>query len=641
MSTIYSDVVFTDQKLGGISAVKLNKLKNDLSSAIAAGGGGTGTGDMLKSVYDTNANNVVDTADSIPWGSVTGKPTTFPAALHAATHLDNGSDPVPMVTASRTGLVPILSSDANTFLNGSGTWSTPQTLTQAQWNYRNILTMADPGSGNLRFDNAIAGSATQIVISKITANNVDRYNLLKSLQVGDTIQAQDTTASANWIRYRLTAVPTDNASWFLLPIATVTGSGTTPGNNDLLTLSFSIAGGGAPTGDMLKNVYDTNANNVVDTCDSLAYSKLTGTPTSFTPSAHASTHLAAGSDPIALATSVLAGLCPAVDNITIQVVTSKLSCVALAWTAITGKPSTFPPDATAMLKSVYDTNADNVVDHAALADTATAANAVPWTGVTGKPATFPPDSTAMLRSVYDTNSNNIVDTCDSLAWGKLTGVPATFPPDSTAMLKSVYDTNANNKVDSAESADAAPWTGITGKPASFTPSAHASTHLDNGSDSISVVTTSRTGLAPVLSGNAATYLNGTGTFSAVSGSVNPGTWTTLSLGTGWTAPTQAQYRVEVNGAVSTVYFRGMIQGAYSVIGTTAFTVPAGGQPSMSRRAVLAGAQNTGTATDVASYVADVSSAGVCTIYALTAGPFVWYDPAQTQQVYLDGLSYSL
>jgi hypothetical protein len=133
--------------------------------------------------------------------------------------------------------------------------------------------------------------------------------------------------------------------------------------------------------------------------------------------------------------------------------------------------------------------------------------------------------------------------------------------------------------------------------------------------------------------------SGTGDVT-VSG-VNPGTWTTLSLGTGWTAPVQAQYRVEVNGAVSTVYFRGMIQGAYSVIGTTAFTVPAGGQPSMTRSQLLSGAQNTGTATDVASYVANVSSAGVCTIYALTAGPFVWYDPAQTQQVYLDGLSYSL
>jgi Collagen triple helix repeat (20 copies) len=124
-------------------------------------------------------------------------------------------------------------------------------------------------------------------------------------------------------------------------------------------------------------------------------------------------------------------------------------------------------------------------------------------------------------------------------------------------------------------------------------------------------------------------------------SANPGTWTNLSLSAGWTAPTQAQYRVEVNGAVSTVYFRGMIQAAYSAMGTTAFTAPAGALPSMTRSAVLAGAQNTGTPSDVASYIASVAASGVCTIYFLGAGPFVWADPAQVQQVFLDGLSYSL
>jgi Collagen triple helix repeat (20 copies) len=145
---------------------------------------------------------------------------------------------------------------------------------------------------------------------------------------------------------------------------------------------------GSGTGDMLKSVYDTNSNNIVDAAESVPWTGVTGKPATFSPSTHANTHLSAGSDPIAIATSVLAGLCPAVDNTTIQVVASKLSAVSLAWTAITGKPSTFPPDSTAMLKSVYDTNSDNIVDHAALADTA------PWTGITGKPASFAPSAHA-------------------------------------------------------------------------------------------------------------------------------------------------------------------------------------------------------------------------------------------------------
>ena len=124
-------------------------------------------------------------------------------------------------------------------------------------------------------------------------------------------------------------------------------------------------------------------------------------------------------------------------------------------------------------------------------------------------------------------------------------------------------------------------------------------------------------------------------------SANPGVWTSLSLGSGWTAPAQAQYRVEINGAVSTVYFRGMIQAAYSALGTTAFTALSDARPSIPRGNVLAGAQATGTASDVASYIATVASSGACTIYFLGAGPFVWADPAQIQQVYLDSLSYSL
>src|SRR5258708_2851267 len=89
--------------------------------------------------------------------------------------------------------------------------------------------------------------------------------------------------------------------------------------------------------------------------------------------------------------------------------------------------------------------------------------------------------------------------------------------------------------------------------------------------------------------------SGTGDVT-VSGT-DPGTWTTLTPASGWTVPTQAQYRVEVNGTVSTVYFRGMIQAAYSALGTTAFTAPVGARPSMSRQAVLGGAQNTGTPSD--------------------------------------------
>ena len=455
-------VIFTDSDIPArVMPKKLNLAINDLNNAIAAGGGpGTGTGDMLKSTYDTNNNGVVDTADAIGWTSVTGKPTTFPP---------------------------------------------------------------------------------------------------------------DSTA-------------------------------------------------------MLRSVYDTNANNVVDTCDSLAWAKLTGIPASFTPSAHASTHLSAASDPIALATSVLAGLCPAVDNTTIQVVASKLSCVALAWTAITGKPSTFPPDSTAMLKSVYDANADNIVDHAALADTA------PWTGVTGKPATFPPSAHATtheaggsdiipldtLGATTDITTLNSSTTAHGLL-RKLDGTTTNFlrgdgtwvaPPTGTGdMTKAVYDTNANNIVDKAEALSTAG-------------AAHQFWKNGNvwGQPDWSDLTGVPTGI----------YLT------------DPGTWTTLSAASGWSAGTVTpQYRIEVTGSIKTVYCRGIFQAIYTNLGTTAFTFPSAAFPTAARSNLLGGAQNTGTASDVAAYIATVSTAGVVTIYFLGGSAFVWGNPAMTQLVYLDSLIFSL
>jgi hypothetical protein len=43
--------------------------------------------------------------------------------LHAGTHLDNGTDPIPIATASRTGLLPVLKGALPWYLDGTGNWS--------------------------------------------------------------------------------------------------------------------------------------------------------------------------------------------------------------------------------------------------------------------------------------------------------------------------------------------------------------------------------------------------------------------------------------------------------------------------------------------------------------------------------------
>jgi hypothetical protein len=81
---------------------------------------GTGTGDMLKSVYDTNADNIVDQAAAVPWAGITGKPATFPPDATAELVARKGAaSGYPSLDAS--SLVPIAQLPAPTSGNASTT----------------------------------------------------------------------------------------------------------------------------------------------------------------------------------------------------------------------------------------------------------------------------------------------------------------------------------------------------------------------------------------------------------------------------------------------------------------------------------------------------------------------------------------
>lgn len=70
---------------------KLEKTVNELARREYTKGGGGG--DMLKSVYDTDADNIVDAAETAPWSAITGKPSTFPpdSHTHSASDITSGT----------------------------------------------------------------------------------------------------------------------------------------------------------------------------------------------------------------------------------------------------------------------------------------------------------------------------------------------------------------------------------------------------------------------------------------------------------------------------------------------------------------------------------------------------------------------
>lgn len=76
------------------------------------GDDGTGIGDMLKSIYDTDDDGVIDNAehaavaDAAPWGGISDKPSTFPPQSHTHT-MSALSDPVRQKVVSESNPVTL------------------------------------------------------------------------------------------------------------------------------------------------------------------------------------------------------------------------------------------------------------------------------------------------------------------------------------------------------------------------------------------------------------------------------------------------------------------------------------------------------------------------------------------------------
>src|SRR5262245_26392043 len=117
--------------------------------------------------------------------------------------------------------------------------------TEGYWRYSSNTTIADPNASYFRVNNAVLHSATQMALSVMTQNSVDATNLLKQLQPGDQIFIQDKDNAANWIRYNITGTPTNNTTWFQIPVSTVSYGGTAPNNNAQAVFAFfaGTAGG--------------------------------------------------------------------------------------------------------------------------------------------------------------------------------------------------------------------------------------------------------------------------------------------------------------------------------------------------------------------------------------------------------------
>lgn len=138
-----------------------------------------GSGDMLKSVYDTNDNGVVDvaaSANAVAWSNVSSKPSVFTPDTHSHAISD--------VTNLQTTLDGKLSSAFHAILTlasdvATGANTTPVTLTNLVFNFDANTTYLIKAIGRVKPAAATTGCGFQFDVSAtVTSIDVSFYHQL-------------------------------------------------------------------------------------------------------------------------------------------------------------------------------------------------------------------------------------------------------------------------------------------------------------------------------------------------------------------------------------------------------------------------------------------------------------------------------
>ena len=137
--------------------------------------------------------------------------------------------------------------------NGSGTkgWYDAATggagaSISFNWRFDTSTVAGDPGSGDLRYDNATPSSVTNLYISSVTDNGAEINNILGAISTSSRFYIQTIDDSTEYLLADVSGTPTDNTGWWTIPV-TVLDSGTLPANNEkigmILFLVATDAGG--------------------------------------------------------------------------------------------------------------------------------------------------------------------------------------------------------------------------------------------------------------------------------------------------------------------------------------------------------------------------------------------------------------
>jgi len=216
----------------------------------------------------TNASNSATAASDSASTASTQATNASNSAIAAATSETNAANSASAAQTAET--------NAETAETNAETAQAAAELAQASaeaaaaaifWNFDTTTSMADPGTGGLRLDNATVASVTAIAVSALAAatGNPDVSDQIVTWDDSTntnkgTITIRKAGAPATFAVFTVSGAVTDNTTWLQIAVTHVASNGALSAGDDLY-LSFSRAGDkgadGAGSGDMLASAYPT------------------------------------------------------------------------------------------------------------------------------------------------------------------------------------------------------------------------------------------------------------------------------------------------------------------------------------------------------------------------------------------------
>jgi hypothetical protein len=117
-----------------------------------------------------------------------------------------------------------------------------------EYNANVASTSPPPGNGNIRWNNAVQASSTELYVSHLTRNNVDVDIFLALVNIGDTLVIQDQNNSNNYQKWIVSGTPVSIPNTYItFPVTLDTSTISFIGGEDII-LALSLKGEQGPQG---------------------------------------------------------------------------------------------------------------------------------------------------------------------------------------------------------------------------------------------------------------------------------------------------------------------------------------------------------------------------------------------------------